>query len=57
MKQVYSLEDVRTLAKGAYAAGYCAVYEEHPLSDGFDFDDTEQVDELIKRFINTEETR
>lgn len=57
MKKTYTLEEVRTLAKGAYSEGYCAVYEEDPLSDGFDFDDITQVDALIERFIDTKETR
>lgn len=57
MKKTYTLEEVRALAKGAYSEGYCAVYEEDPLSEGFDFDDTAQVDALIERFIDTEGTR
>ena len=56
MKETYTLEEVRAIARGAYATGYCAVYEEDPLCDGFDFDDIEQVDELIERYIDTGET-
>lgn len=56
MKKTYTLEEVRRLATGAYSEGYCAVYEESPLDEGFDFDDIAQVDALIERYIDTEET-
>lgn len=57
MKPTYTLEEIRAVARGAYATGYCDVYEEDPLSDGFDLDSTEQLDALIEHFIDTEETR
>lgn len=57
MKDIYTLDEVRAVARGSYARGYCGVYEEDPLSEGFDYDDTEQVDALIEQFIDTEETR
>lgn len=57
MKDAFTLEEVRRLAVGAYCAGYCAVYDEEPLSDGFDYNDIEQVDALIECYIDIEETR
>ena len=57
MKNTFTLEEVRRLAIGAYSTGYCDVYDEDPLSEGFNADDIEQVDALIERFIDIEETR
>ena len=56
MRQTYTLDEVRRLAVGAYSTGYCDVYEQDPRADGFDCNDIEQVDALIERFIDTEET-
>ena len=56
MRQTYTLDEVRRLAVGAYSTGYCDVYEQDPRDDGFDCNDIEQVDALIERFIDTEET-
>ena len=58
MKQTYTLDEVRNLAVGAYCEGYCDVYEKNPLyGEEFDHNDIAQVDALIERYIDTEETR
>lgn len=49
MRQFYTLEEIRSLAIGAYCEGYCAVYD----GDDIDLDNKTEVDFLINKYIET----